>query len=414
MNNFNNINKCKVSVKEAWMDYIPDFSNLATATDNRMELSIDSGSTFTRFCQFNSDELVVNEMHQINSDVLNVTNINHINSASKSLFSNLEFIIKDMTLPEKKPTKFFDTAHFVKGDLLVGMPGSIIERSSRVSKTTSVSTVYNALAAITLEILERIKTTREQSTCYHVSLALTMPPKDFKSKRTLETFKNLLAGHYNVFLPRLKFRVNILIETDIHFENEPTAIVYSIADRESEDTERSILDKTAIIIDGGGGTTDKAVVIQGQLADAQADTGEFGGKMLLNNIAKIYVSETGRTKPELTSIENALNNGILIRGNSSVDIFDYISSAKETSAQEIFNDLNRICDDMRKSLDDIEELILHGGLFKDTVTADGKSCSVAQFLAKKVHSVAPDIKISLLAQDNYVCEGAITSLWVNS
>ena len=150
------------------------------------------------------------------------------------------------------------------------------------------------------------------------------------------------------------------------------------------------------------------------MADAQADTGEFGGKMLLNNIAKLYVSETGRTKPELTSIEDSLVNGILIRGNSTVDIFDYISSAKETSAQEIFNDLNRICDDMRKSLDDIEELILHGGLFKDTTTEDGRSCSVAQFLAKKVHSVAPDIKISLLAQDNYVCEGAITSSWVNS
>lgn len=405
------INNCKTNEYESWLNYIPDFSAVAVAEPSSLSLGIDSGSTYTRFCTYDSEELEIGDMHQINSDISIVPNIDHVISASKSLYSKLEFIIEDITNPHDKLDKIFEKEHLVKGDLSIGR--SVLERSSRISKTENKATYLNILVAITLEILERVKNTKKLSSCYHVSLAITMPPKDFKAQKTLQLFKQHLQGHYRVSMPRIGVKTNIKITDDIFFENEPTAIIYTLANNEPEDIDRSILDETAILVDGGGGTTDKAIVIEGKLIDSQAETGEFGGKMLLDNIARIYQSETGRSKPNLSTIEASLDNGILIRGNTSIDIFDYINSAKEEVAQNIYNSLNNTCDNMHMSMDDIEKVILHGRLFKSTVTADGRESSVATILNKMLKNIAPNINVVVISGDNYVCEGAITSSWVN-
>ena len=411
-NNINEkISNCKTTEFESWLNYIPDLTGVLSEDPAEMNLGIDSGSTYTRFCQFDDEEQVIESMHQINSDMALVPNIDHVVSATKSLYSKLEFYIEDITTPSQKPYKVFEKEHLVKGDLMLGR--SVIERSSRISKTKNKATYLNILVAITLEILENLKKTGKLSSCYHVNLAITMPPKDFKSKMTLPDFKRNLAGHYTVTMPRIGLKTNIKVTENIYFENEPTAIIYSIANNEPDDIERSILDETAIIVDGGGGTTDKAVVIEGRLVDSQAETGEFGGKMLLDTIARIYQSETGRSKPNLATIDQSLATGVLIRGNTPIDIFNYINTAKTEVAQNIFNDLNNTCDNMHMSMDDIEKVILHGRLFKPTVTADGRVSSIANILNDMLKNIAPNINVVSLSGDNYVCGGAIVSSWVN-
>jgi hypothetical protein len=414
MTNVSSISKCKTNDKESWLNYeMPQYSQDQTGSEE-LNIAIDSGSTYTRFAPFDNEEMEIGTVRELNSDVLEVGDITMLKSASKALYSNMEFIVRDVTVPSEKPEKIFNEAHFVKGDLLVGMPGAKVERNSRVSKVETKTTYYNILSAITLNVLESVNNGGELKACYRVHLAMTLPPRDLKSKFTVETLKNRLKGHYTVTMPRVGVKINIRIEDDIWLENEPTAIIYDIASNEAEDVERSIMDKTAIIVDGGGGTTDMAVVIGGQLVDAQADTNEFGGKLLLDSIARIYQSETGRSKPELSAVEDSLVNGILIRGNSNVDVFSYVDVAKEQVAQSIYNSINGLCDMMQKSLDDIEEVILHGRLFGDTVTVDGKVSSIASKLNNKLKSLAPDIKVSVLKGDQYVCEGAVTSLWVGN
>lgn len=403
---------CKTNEFESWMNYRPNFADVTCTKPTEMNLSIDSGSTYTRFCTFDSNQFEIGDVHQINSDISLVTNIEHVTSATKSLYSNLEFFIEDITSASEKVDKIFTKEHLVKGDLTIGR--SVLERSSHISKTENKATYLNILVSIMLEILESIKNTNKVSSCYHVSLAITMPPKDFKSKKILQLFKERLKGHYTIFMPRIGIKTNIKITDNIYFENEPAAIIYNLADNEPDDIERSILDETAILVDGGGGTTDKAVIIEGRLVDSQAETSEFGGKMLLDTIARIYQSETGRSKPNLATIEDSLKNGILIRGNSSIDIFDYIKSAKEEVAQTIYNDLNNTCDNMRMSMDDIEKIILHGRLFKSTITEDGRETSVANILNSMLKNIAPNINVVVISGDDSVCKGAITSLWVTT
>lgn len=414
MTNITSINKCKTNEKESWMNYelhaIPQEQSGVCS----INMGIDSGSTYTRFAEFNNEEMEVEPVKEINSDVVEVKDISTLKSASKAVYSNLEFIIRDITADTEKPNKIFREAHFVKGDLLVSMPGARVDRNSKVSKVDTKTTYYNILAAITLNILDSLRKGAQLNSCYRVHLAMTLPPRDLKSKRTTELLRSRLHGHYTITMPRLGLKVNVLIEKDIWLENEPTAIVYSIADAELDTVERSIMDKTAIIVDGGGGTTDMAVVINGQLVDAQADTNEFGGKLLLDTIARIYQTETGRSKPEISAIESSLLDGTLIRGNSRVDVFDYIDTAKEQIAQTIYNSINGLCDAMQKSLDDIEEIILHGRLFGTTTSSDGRTSSIADKLNNKLKSIAPDIQVSILKGDSYVCEGVVTSLWVGN
>ena len=188
MNNINEkISNCKTNEFESWINYVPDLSGVISADPMEMNLGVDSGSTYTRFCQFDPAEGEIEPLHQINSDISIVPNIDHVVSATKSLYSKLEFIIEDITNPSQKPDKIFDREHLVKGDLMLGR--SVIERSSRISKTENKATYLNILVAITLEILENLKKTGRVSSCYHVNLAITMPPKDFKSKKTLPLFK---------------------------------------------------------------------------------------------------------------------------------------------------------------------------------------------------------------------------------
>ncbi len=413
MFNVSTISKCKTNEKEGWLNYETVIPTEQSGVEV-LNLAIDSGSTYTRFAQFDNDELEISTVHEINSDVLEVNDISTLKSASKALYSNLEFIVRDITDPNEKPDKAFSEAHFVKGDLLVGMPGARVERNSKVSKVDTMTTYYNILSAITLDVLEMVNNGVPLKSCYRINLAMTLPPRDLKSRIKVETLKNRLHGHYIVSMPRLGIKINILIEKNIWLENEPTSIIYAVAGTEDDNVERSIMDKTAIVVDGGGGTTDMAVIIAGQLVDAQADTNEFGGKLLLDNIARIYQAETGRSKPETSAIEAALENGILIRGNSNLDIYNYVDEAKEQLSQAIYNSINDLCDVMQKSLDDIEEIILHGRLFTETKTEDGRVSSIAEKLNQKLKSIAPDIKVSVLKGDTYVCEGVVTSLWVEN
>lgn len=406
------MNQVKCGEFESWMNVVPNISLRNADGVKSICLGIDSGSTYTRFCPYSNEENEFGALHQINSDVVNVRDISNLKSNTDALYSNLEFIIQDLTSIEKKPDRMFNEAHFVKGDLMVGMPGSTIERSSRISKTKLESTFFNIFAAIALEIIHASDYTEVAASCYQPELCLTMPPKDFLAVGNLTAFKKKLAGIYYIRMPRIGFSAHIDIrENAIFMENEPTAVAYSLAAFE-DDSEESILDKTAIIIDGGGGTTDMAVLIDGQLAAEQATTGEYGGKKLLECIARTYTRETGKSQPALSTIESALADGILIRGNTQLDISKYIAEAKQEIAQYIINDLNAISDSMNKSLDDVNEIILHGRLFNPTVTSTGETISVADCLMSKIVKIAPDVRFQVISENNSVVEGAILSRWM--
>lgn len=408
-----NLGKKAFTDCEAWANY--DVNVMVPHTREgvgRISVALDLGSTYTRSRTFDSVNVKMSEEKQLNSDISLVSDISNILSKNDTLYNNLEFIIKDITEPSVKPNKIFDSEHFVKGALINEVAGVPVTRPSKVSKTKLISTFLNAISSISLEIISSYQNRKLDKGCFHVGLAISLPPADFRSTAVLTAFKNALAGHYHISLPRLGLHMNIKISSeDIYLEKEPNAVLYSLAN--SNDV---LLEATAIGLDGGGKSNDIAFDYEGRINDDVAFTGEFGGNKLIDNIIRSYCKRTGSSKPTSKAVEASLANGILIRAGREEDISEDIKSEKEKMAQLIFNDISNVLDDADTSFEDIEYITFHGRLYRDTKLADGTVLSIRNMIIdiiQKSVGVGNTPKILVVSEDSVITRGVILSLWVN-
>lgn len=407
------LGKKSFSEGEKWSDYdVNIISQPKREGAGRINVAIDMGSTYTRTRRFNTEQMTIGEEKELNSDILKVSDISNINSKNATLHSNMEFEISDITEPSIKPDKIFTKEHFVKGALMTEVTGVPMTRPSKVSKTRLLSTYLNALTAVATEIIFSYQNKKLDKGCFHVGIAMALPPEDFYNIKTLDDFKNNLAGHYTVKLPRLDITLNIKISADeIYLEKEPNAVLYSLAN-DNED----LLEVTSIGLDGGGKTNDIAFSYEGRLNDDVALTGEFGGNKLVDNITRSYCKKTGSSKPTYQAIEHALGNGILVRAGREEDISEYIKEEKYKIAQLIFNDLSSVADNADISLEDVEYITFHGRLYRDTKLSDGTVLSIKNMIMDLIASTvgASNAPKSIVVSDNsIITKGVVLSLWVN-
>ena len=412
---YKNING--VPVEEEWLDLVP-LSVKLREEGGELQVGMDLGSTYTRLRRFSDEEGDYTECKEINSDIIMVTDIDNIKSKSNSIYHNLEFIIEDITKDHVKREKVFERAHFVKGDLAFGRNSGILKRPSKVFKTRLEATYLNIITVLALEVLTSNSSNNSiygAGDLSDVTLAVTLPPEEFKATKNIEDFKSKLSGLYEVQLPRLDFKCYINIEPDnIYCEKESNAVQYSLA---SED--ESLLEKTSIVIDGGGKSVDISVMLEGQILDEFSSTCQYGGEKLISEINNKYVSSTGRSSVPSIQIERALEEGRLIRGGRVTDITDLIREAKDSMALDIMNDILATLDRAGINLDDVEELTFHGRLFKDTLVykegtdkVTGEVINIMDMLLSRFEGVSSGIGYNHVVGTDCISEGVIISRWV--
>lgn len=354
-------------------------------------IGLDMGSTNNRLVPYNieaeDENEIFGEVVEVSSDLGIVGDISHIKSVSSKIYDNLEFIIKDVTVPDKKENKMFSEEHFVKYGLYQSVANQTLARPSNISKVDLEATYINALATMAIDIYLTIQATGIVRPCYHIIPAITLPPEDFKSAIFTNRFKARMAGHYSVEMPRLGVSFNILIDEDnIFVDKEPNAVVYQLATEYD-----TITEVTTVALDGGGKSIDVSLVVDGVLVEKGSATIPYGGNLLVEDIKDEYVRTTAKSAPNDLAIKRALSSGILVRGKNIEDITEIIKAAKETMARRIFNDLIKIFDRANLSIDDIGFFAFHGRLFEDTLREEADGDTIKTITAGRVSDGIQDM-----------------------
>jgi len=401
---------------EIWLDYIPQVkeSNKILKGVDLMSIGMDLGSTATRSRVFvipeDGGEPIIEPEKSVNSSILKVTDISTVRSKNLSLYNNIEITLRDITDDKVKAVKIFTSEHFVKGSLAREVVGVELPRPSKISKTKLVATYLNIITSAALEILYSQEGKEMDKACYHINLAVTLPPQDFDSNKTTESFLANLAGHYEISFDRLGIKFNLKFrEKDIFLDKEPNAVQCALVL-----SKEGMEDLTSIGIDGGGKSTDFNFLNQGIIQDDLAITGEYGGNKLIDNIIKAYVKKTGNTRPPKEAVLDALDRGLLNRGGRIEDIFEEIKEVKLQMSQTTFNDTTRISDSADMGLDDVDLLTFHGGLFRNTTNEMGEVANIGMYLMELIKSSVSNVPKSLFVEeDSLISLGIIYSYWAS-
>lgn len=419
----NSVDKYKnnngVDLREEWLDFEPEDKKLK-GENVEVQIGMDLGSTFTRLRRFSDAEGDYRRCKEINSDIVMVTDISNIKSKSGSVYHNMEFIITDIEEAFRKEEKVFTRMHFVKGDLAFGRTSAILKRPSKVFKTKLEATYLNIISSAALEVLYSMKFYEKEydvGELNNITLAVTLPPEEFKSSKNIEEFKKKLSGLYKVEMPRLDFMCYIKIEEEnIFCEKESNAVQYSLANEDE-----SLLEITSVVIDGGGKSIDISVMLEGQILDEFSRTCQYGGDKLLEEINDKYISETGKSSAPKIQLERALERGELVRGGRSINIIDIIREAKLNMAIDINNDILTTLDRAGINLDDVQALTFHGRLFSDTIDykearmfgkASGEVINIKDMVLERIAGVSEGLQCNHVVSTDCISEGVIISRWV--
>ena len=406
-------NKVSCSKEEEWL--LENFKVVQATNPNpgalSLELGIDAGSTGTRWARV-KDIMDIGEGKEISSVTREVLDIEGIKSRSEMLYSNLEYIMKDITPDNLKPVKVFNEVHFCKGELADIVSGTVLQRPSNTSKIDLKGTYLDILTAISLEILSNYKGTKIPCKSFIVELNVALPTECFSSVQLGADFKKKLAGTYDIIMPRLGISITVKIKDNIYLEKENQSVIYSLtADDEIEDFQ----DVNSIGIDGGGKNTDTMFIREGVIIESANVPGAYGGDKLLEDLSALYEQQTGRTAPTKKALKEALNTGILVRAGKEQDITDYVKQVKNSYAEKIFGDINKTLAKAEENLEDSKYIVFHGRLFSDTVSKSGGTFSIASLVMERVTKVknCSDIKAVVVLETDKICQGVVYSKWTS-
>lgn len=358
-----------------------------------IKISVDAGSTETRTHVWDANPRSGVTMGISSGYSVVTSDISSVQSQSDTLYDNIEIVMEDVTIG--KDIKVFDKLTIVKGGLLEDLRQPVLKTSSNIGKGLQDTTYVNTIANIALRLYMMANTIGAYSQGYVVNLTLALPNEDVASAKRQEEVKSRMAGDYMVSLPRCNFSVSLKIyKESILLVDEAQAALGSWRMQNKNDKTQY---DNVMIIDAGGRSVDLSIMFKGRLLVRGSLTGKFGGQKFIDLITEKYVNETGENMPSRDMVQEALDTGLLQDGNSTIDITEFISKAKEEIAASIANDMSSLLDANDLRLNQLNLVLCAGRLMGETIQLEGNVVdSLAVNIEKYVKKVSPNTYVGRL------------------
>lgn len=343
--------------------------NVGTFALNRCEslfkhIAIDLGSTQTRTLNFDLDfnEGDVVAIDSAYSEV--VHGIQHISSPDDKIFSNLEAILCDKTFNRKKDGAF-EKIHIVKGPLFEVLNQMSKATTSDASKINQETTYVNAVFNIALQIL--LTSLAEGQLPYNtrVDATFALPPEDTVVPIRMKSFKEKMAGTYEVEFPRIGFTVQFTLdESNIYITAEPNAVALTYG---AESDHEADVHEVIGFIDVGGRSTGNSFVAGGRLLEDGCYAEPHGGEFVCENIAKNIANRINCNMPRIDKVKKSLSRGILVMGSKHISIAQDIDAAKDVMAGVILTGFTKAITANHLQAQEISRVVCTGRTFGESV-----------------------------------------------
>ena len=229
-----------------------------------------------------------------------------------------------------------------------------------------------------------------------VALAVALPPDDMASQRNRDEFTSSITGSYIW----KGFEGHISIEIDINeviMDTEPHAFAWGYWLNLLSQGQLKQLPKNVICINTGGRSTGIDLIKNSHRVPTASDTFNECGKSFMKMVKSKIVEVQGGKAPSDAPILEAMNTGKLPRGNSSIDVTDYIRETAETFGEYYYKDILSICDAGDVELLDINEVIICGGLTR----RGDYDISFTDTLGTLIKNDSEDTVVSVI-EDNFI------------
>lgn len=369
-----------------------------------MNMAIDIGSTQTRICQYLLEGTIFKHQLLDSNYEIVTRDISHVSSPSENVIDNLDMVITDKTA-EHKVKPMITTEHVVKGGLLQKMTINVNITSASTSKIDQKATYINIISNIALLFLKEYSTRGLNVKKPSAVLTVSLPPEDTKHQARLDTFRNTLAGEYEVDFIRLGVKVPFTInESDILVISEPEAVaVYkTVSDNSNSDEDNSDVDDSVIcVLDVGGRSTGITFIVDGHLLVDSCATVNLGGACLAALFSRNIAAEYSIQEPLITRVSKSLETGTYRLGAQRVDVSAQLNAAKQEFAAMICNELIRAVDNNGLQLQNISTILCSGRTFGDAP----KSPSLMTFIEKEFKEKSSFTEFSLVDIANPILTG---------
>lgn len=299
--------------------------------------SIDAGSTVTRSSIFHlTDTNMVSETLEVPADyAVYEHSLERIQSSTKNVCDNLQFIITDIT--ENKEHKMFDKTQIIKGSLLDKVMCQREVVTGIESKIETTVTYTNIICSLALRaFLSSCKKEQYISEAI-IDLTVALRPRDTETKERCEYFYDRIAGEYEVELPRLNYKVKLVIpKNNILVDDEASLQLRYWAVTSGVDLSEV---RNAIVIDCGGSSLDIGIFKNGVIYTEASDSFPYAGNNMEVIVANKVQQEYGLSNLTKAEKVDVLENGYALNCKR-YNAVKAIKTAKIEMLKKIINVVN--------------------------------------------------------------------------
>lgn len=317
----------------------------ATVPVSSIYVALDVGSTQTRSCIFQKDAVIGDSVVLDSNYCILNHDIDHIASPGNSIGSQLEMTLVDKSA-ENKVKPAFTEVHVVKGDLLSAISNNRQITASSMSKIDQEATYINIISNIAIQLLMHYT---EHGYCKEsviTRLSVALPPEDTAFKQRMTTFRQQLAGNYEVTFSRLGVVVSFTIPQDFNVISEPEAVAIhqSLFGKKKEDADPDDGGSVCFLDIGGRSTGITIINDSGQLMSDACITATIGGNRLLSLFSRDISSSFNVQEVDATRLVKSISSGTLKLGAQKFNVVNQLNDAKEEFASLIYNELIKAFD----------------------------------------------------------------------
>ena len=398
-------------------------SEIMTAKSINVIAGIDAGSTQTRVCIADTDDLKVfsgedsasfeaalnllQTQYEIPSAYAEVTDAREIVPVSSNLEDNFDSNVILLSNTAEHP--LMSKHRVLRGRKTQDSMGLVLNYlDSSTNKSDNTIFYINIIDSLGYAILQKYDGALPREV--NVYLVVSVRPKEMISicKRRM---KENLVGSFIFNWKTMSITINIkgldfttepeaqIMGTttvyDLKSAVDPSATQYQVMADKLSDATRSAH------IEGGGSSVGVEVMQNGSIIDACSAAFPLGGNYMTQLFVDRYREENGRTVTK-EAASKALITCRLRDGRNNIDVTDLVAQVKSHVGMDIFERFRHEVIDLDSNLTllDLEFITLGGRLF----LPDASGNTIGDYFGNYVHQISPNTDIYMLS-DNYIPQG---------
>lgn len=398
-------------------------TQVKSTTPVRLCVGIDAGSTQTRVCIADIDDVKMLMREGCEVDKLNLLNNNEyiipstyaivpdareIKAQSPSLEDNYDSQI--VLLKNSAVRPMLSRERVIRGRRITDTAGMVSRfMDSSTNKMDNPVFYTNVIDGIGYAVMQKYSGRIPSEVDIHMSLSVR--PKE-RSSQCCEIMDSNFVGKYQFLWKDVDMKINI-VETI--YTTEPEAQIEGTSsmkfleasvfdDSDTQNLSEKLAESDSYIhIEGGGSSVGVEIVRDGNLIDACSATFQLGGNYL-QRVVRDRIREVRGHNVSEDSVATAVRTCLLKNGRSMEDVSGIVADCKNDVALEICERLHHDSLDLARGLTlrDMEFISLGGRLF----STDEAGNSIAQYFEKYVQQISPNTEVITL-KDNYIPQGNV-------